>query len=622
MVRLSAHDNEFDCTHDPAHQDHLVCVKKRRSVIENPFLLYFFDRYHRHYHRRHVHGKKHFIADISLLSCAIVLLSFNIYNAILIPTLFPHIIDLTVTTDGPEFFSGREKAFTITLANNSRSDMEEVRLRLHPSKTFRITELSGASINSFGTTVYLGDLPKRARRIARVTGIPFNALGSHDAFGITLEYGLIGSRDKKSQESRFLYAISGSIYTLDPILPARITANQRFEGTATITPEIFSAANGNLTLTAPPPFRLDSLGSQNTLSVPIKFNTPTSISVKGKFVADASGAQNLHFKLTARHGTTDILQAEKIVTVEVLKPAVELELTPLDKESALQPDAEARYRLSWKHGGTLPAKNVTVGVKISGDFADLKNLESDDGVVTRTGSVVWTKNHKKSLGQFSENGHGAGEFSFRVKPRLDLSNFAADHDFRVRLQPFASYTIDEDEKGESFGTPVYAEVATALTASAAARYWTPEGEQIGRGPLPPRVGKLTRYPIVFAVQSGIHPASTAVLTAKLGKGVTLGSLQSGAGSLSISPDRQTISWNIGALPAILGVPNPLLRSTLFELGILPTPDMAGTDSTLLKDILLTARDSVSDTNITVHLPPVTTFLGADQRASGKSRVRP
>lgn len=615
----------YDCRHDPAHPDHLVCVAKREEIVRNPFTRFFFHRYHRHYHRRHRFGAHHLVADIVILSCIAGLLALNVVEAILLPTLFPRIVDLTVSTNRAQLTSGQETIFKIQATNTTGSTIRDVRVTVHPSPLFTGTELSGEdTLKQFGQTVYLGDIKNKKRTEFLVRTTPVGPLDAQLVMGTTIEYSLHSSSERVKDDRRFLASIGESIVHASLSAPVRIPGNQRFTGHVALNTDDTLFPRGIAVLSLPKSFHLESFGtSTSDNALPVDLTKPLSIPFTGRFAYGTTGIKSLRVNVFALHDGKEVLSERTQTSIAVVAPPLSVRVESADRQNALAPGDKGSFKILWENTSADPVRDATVGVKITGDFAARSSLSSPDGTQSQKGVLVWTKNHKKSLGELLPGKKGSAEFSFDIKPVLDLSPFKPDNDFRITLQPFATYTFGNNERGELFDIPLKMDVASHLSVSGGARYTTPEGEQIGRGPLPPRVGRETRYVIALFAKAGIHPVSNAIVTARLGKGVFMPT-QSLIQSKDIQYDAnsKTVTWGVPALPPGFGGDATVSRSTLFELALKPTADLAGRSATLLYDIRAQGVDTTLDTRVESNSPDITTLLSNDSKAKGKGVVRP
>ena len=125
------------------------------------------------------------------------------------------------------------------------------------------------------------------------------------------------------------------------------------------------------------------------------------------------------------------------------------------------------------------------------------------------------------------------------------------------------------------------------------RYFAPNGEQIGRGPLPPKVGEKTTYWLYFKVDNTLNTIENAVLTirfAPTGVGWTGRTSTSTGSDFLFDPFLQVTSWVLGTIPANRGFTQEAPTSAL-EVYVVPAPSMRGAIPLILKDMVLSGKDS-------------------------------
>jgi hypothetical protein len=153
-------------------------------------------------------------------------------------------------------------------------------------------------------------------------------------------------------------------------------------------------------------------------------------------------------------------------------------------------------------------------------------------------------------------------------------------------------------------------IAPRPTLSAEARYFTPEGDQIGRGPIPPTVGKETKYWILIRYTNSYYELRDINFSATLPTGVTWTGRSSVSLGEDISLDSNTrkINWKISRLSA---------RSTIglnFEVAYTPNPNQSGKYFDLLNQISFTASDPITNELITKTIPTINSSLPKDTEA--------
>lgn len=149
-------------------------------------------------------------------------------------------------------------------------------------------------------------------------------------------------------------------------------------------------------------------------------------------------------------------------------------------------------------------------------------------------------------------------------------------------------------------------IIAELKVEASVRYKTEEGDQVGFGPLPPRVGQPTKYWIFFSAQTNYGTIKNFQLTAKLPKNVRATGKLSGMSPEPLMINNQIISWKISELSPLLEE-NPIIGSAL-EVEIIPQADQIGLTPNLLEEIEVSAVDTFNNYSISRKIPDLTTKI--------------
>ena len=160
-----------------------------------------------------------------------------------------------------------------------------------------------------------------------------------------------------------------------------------------------------------------------------------------------------------------------------------------------------------------------------------------------------------------------------------------------------------------------------MTLDAAVRYFAFGGEQLGRGPLPPRVGKETRYWVFLKLTNTTNLVQDGLLALRLAPGV-LGTGQISAKEpLSYDETTGTVLWRLGTLEPWTGYSLPADEAA-FEITFNPAASQSGRVAPLVLDPFFTGRDSKTGEMVKVLTEPLTTNLTLDAIAAGRGVIRP
>jgi hypothetical protein len=177
--------------------------------------------------------------------------------------------------------------------------------------------------------------------------------------------------------------------------------------------------------------------------------------------------------------------------------------------------------------------------------------------------------------------------------------------------------VFKDAQGEMIlGERSVGLVNQSFPVASMVRYTTLAGDQIGVGPLPPRVGETTTYWIVWTIGPGSFTARQVSLAATLGPQVRA----TGAFSTSIpsafSTDGKNITWNVTEL----ALASAQTVTVAFEVSLTPTRDMRGKAAVLLNGGTATAIDTQTGARLSTRLREQTTDASQDLQLQDKGIV--
>lgn len=161
---------------------------------------------------------------------------------------------------------------------------------------------------------------------------------------------------------------------------------------------------------------------------------------------------------------------------------------------------------------------------------------------------------------------------------------------------------------------------TNLQFLAYARYFSQEGEQLGRGPLPPRVGEKTKYQIFWVLEKINLPLKNLFAEGYLADNVFWENfVPQEKENLFYDPLTKKITWRIGDILDKEEL-NLKSRGTIFEIALQPDESQINQEVPLIQNIKIKGFNALNNQPIFEELQDITTNLIFDKRAQGKSKV--
>lgn len=168
---------------------------------------------------------------------------------------------------------------------------------------------------------------------------------------------------------------------------------------------------------------------------------------------------------------------------------------------------------------------------------------------------------------------------------------AGESDIRLPVEPVTDeavwYAVPFQRRpdGNALGAVASAPISTPFTIHAAGRYYAASGDQIGVGPLPPRVGEATKVWIGLRLGPTTSDLSDVRVRVQLAPGVGVTGRDALPDGGSFSQTDTELIWNVGYLPA-----DGDGAQASFEIQITPTAEQAGSVPELITSVTAEGLD--------------------------------
>ena len=588
------------------------CVQGVGRAVHGPFRR----RYHRHYHPKHRHGRKHLIADLAMLAGILALLAVNVALFARLPIVTWSRAQLAWTILPPEVRVGAAVAATLSYTYDGAVPLTNVTVAWAlPSDGLEVISASPGTFDGATRTLHLGAIAPGASGHITMQFVPLAPTGTALPFRVRW----FGTGERGNEQATIVGTLTmrGVAVDIDDVdVPPLIPAGG--EATVVVRPHVFLADSARSSLAlrvdAAAPLLIEEVAPDVT-SAPA-WDRPRTLHLH----APSAGVFPIRMELVRRLGDAVIPLGS--VTVPVAVTAVPISVRVERREeapsAAVLPGATLPLRVRYvlpPNVGSGPVPSL--GLDIAGGLATIAPLgltTPGARVVTMRG-VEWALPTTSATGERSvtvripawiDGGARADEASYVMTPVMVLAGPPL-----VWTDPHPT-TPASWVRGAAFTIPVSSRVRAVSTA----RYFTPEGEQLGRGPLPPRVGVATKYWVTWSVTSVFRDADRVVMTAILPPNVAwTGRVSVEAGD---APDfdstSRTVRWRAGVV-SVGDTP----ATASFEVALTPLAAEARNAAVLLGESRVEATDSLG-TALRGSTPPVTTELPMDSHARGKGIV--
>ncbi|MFA5047780.1 MAG: hypothetical protein WC516_01925 [Patescibacteria group bacterium] len=616
--------NVSDADQEVLIEPQKLLVKKGGNVVIgtlNVFITPAKKRYHQFYHPQK--NKKwywHVIIDLLLALAVISLVAFNVYlwqKADLLSN-----IDITISTEPKEISSGSDVTYVINYHNKSRAQLSDGQLTVNLPANFIKKEISPRDVFSDHTNTFsLGNIDGGANGQLKISGTVWGSVGSTQKIKANLNFASPASssatapgrlRDQKSVA--YSYNISRSLVSLDLTAPNEVSNNHAFDGNLKYS----NLSDNQLAKIIIKIEGLDkdfsilssSLADQNSFWTIEKIAPQSSgqINFSGKFFTPENVTSrpiklNLYVELASGER---LLQQTLEKNTSIIHSKFLLQLSSDIKN--ITPGQTMDYVLHYENKETSTLKNIRISAHLSGDF-----------IYNNDSQIFWSANNFPALASVDPGRSGDIKFKITAKKSVKQTQ-ATQKNFIVESWAEGSYntSLNPNDTIFSLSEKNIQKINTTLNIQTFARYYSPEQEQLGVGPVPPVVGQKTKYWIFLSPDNSYNDLKDITLTASLAKNVswTMKTTATSDNDVQYNPNNNQITWIIKTLPAASSFFPPV--GTGFEVQLIPASDQAGAVANLLENIKMSATDAFTSDQITTSAKDVTTKLIFDrwEKSSG------
>lgn len=577
--------------------------------------------YQNHYHLQFAHARKLFLFDLSLVMLIMGLAGLTLYWFWYDPTIAEKVAlhvranSDTDNTEAGRIRSGEKITFAIEYANNSGQELDATELRIRLPQHFIMQSTAGAVFNTSTQTFAIGRVLRNTNQAVYATGIFYGTPGTDEHVVAELHYIPSLRAQPESKLAALITNLRDSVLQTSLELPARLPAHSNTKTTLTLhntyhydLPEILIPfATGTVSLSG----ARSEVGTINAEGWRVPGLKPNE-----KAALDFTLITNVPGQIsTATLRLTPYIFPNKI---SVAQQTLEKNWTVARPEVAVNSNWEnpmaaagtnQKLTVTLRNHGTESIQNLTLTLPLGGNI-DTARWNAANGGRIANGAAVLTRAHDARLAQLDPGQEITFVFTVPIK---NFPTGAANTKLSLPIRLHAQIEgITSEFDTDSF-TPELP-LGTALTVSGEARYYTAEGDQLGRGPLPPQVGKQTKYAILLRAANAIGDAENVRLTATVPTGIEWTGKTSVSRGQEITYDAGTrrLTWSARSFPALAEL------SAFIEVGFTPTEAQRGQTVVLLQNIVLEGTDAILNQSLRATTPALTSALKADTLAQSAS----
>lgn len=603
--------------------------------------------YQKKYRFRFMHAKKLFVFDMTLLLSAALLLVATIFWWTYNPTIEDLIsIEITTATHAADeedkkiaenerklekitrIASGDHITFLIRVTNESDVAIDEAVMHLRMPAGFLFEKAGPAE--SFATTTYafqIGRIESKKTVETSLEGLLYGTPDQETHLAATLSYAQEGRAFIEQKIARMLLILRESRIAAVIKAPERIAGESEVPIELAISNAYHHAVNNLIIPISEHPAFI--LKTATTTHGRIENGTWLMDTLPAGATASLTGLLETHLRKTALQATYEIIPVISIHEIEfpqtpathvfeVIHPEISAEAywspsSVVSSDISAMPGEVVTLTLLLENTGTIPLGDAVLHIPIPSGIVDQGRLVSLNHGTMKNGALIMTKKENSALAAFSVSEKKSITLAIPIRKAPEGGT-----DITLTLAPEISAIVSDIPAAEvrtTAETPPLP-IGTRLLLFGESIYYTNDGDQLGRGPLPPVLGKETKYWVLLSLQNGTSRVRDVSMEIALAKGVawTDKSSVNYGGSISYDAKKHTAHWKTAALPA------HATAHISLQIGVTPDAASIGTVPSLISSANATAIDAYTDRSILVVMGGVKADLFGDMIGKEKGMI--
>ncbi len=552
--------------------------------------------YQQKYHLKFSHARKLFIFDMLLLASIFVIGGLATFWYFYDPTITKLVdlkLEVAATEPNPDqagrVLSGEDIILIAAYQNNSQVDLIDPVLHFNLPPGFLLTQVeSGTYVTSTGSVTLKTARPKTGAEV-KLTGRFFAAPNTDTKFAAELVYHQPSHTNYEVRGASLLGITRGSVLTATITAPDTIYSQGTFDSQLVVK-NIYrtNSPAAEIRVTTPDhttiQFKNPSTGEikNNTWQLPALTagqSATSSVAITTNLPAETKELL-LDFTPIVTINSTDISQTPATMRAKVVRP--DITISSSWEKTKLAPGQSSALNITVANTGDITLNDVALNISLPSNINAIA-LRANNPYPIKNNALMITS---KEISELATLLPGQSKVVSVTIPIINFPTGQTDLNLNVPIRTSARTKASPVLFEKSYTTPGLP-IGTSLRLIPDAHYYSLEGDQLGRGPLPPKVGKETKYWALLTLQNGTSETDTVSMSATLAPGVTF------TGKSNVSRGREpiynastrTLTWQTNDLPAHESA------QINVELAITPTEAQRGTIPLLLTNIHASAHDN-------------------------------
>lgn len=527
--------------------------------------------------------------------------------------------DVEVEVLGPvSVASSQPLTMDVVIQNNSTLKLETVDLIFDYPEGTRDHEDLSKSV----TVVRRGidDIEGQSAIKETQTASLFGEEGTKQIVEVTVEYRLEGSSAIYQKKANFDVVIQSSPIALKVETDKEITAGQEMEFDIEVTSNSSKVLH-NVVLIGEYPFGFKATtaepapvsGSNAWYFETLNPNETKTIRLVGRVEAQDGEERVFKFSTGLAQAETedrlDVIFTTEVATIDIKRSFLSVDIT-FDKEAGDTFVKSGQRNISgevvFNNNLDDPVQDVRIEVELVGDVIDKNSVDAISGFYNSADNkIIWTKSTNDLFEEIRARERSSTSFTFRTKDLGSGTSLFKNPEVSFNIK-ITGLRVNENEVEEEISSEVFKKVIFLSDVDFVASTLAVSGPFTNTGPLPPQAEKETTFNIVWEISNSSNDLKNAQITARVPEYVQWKNIVKPDGEdITFDSIKRTITWNIGDIEAGIGYTFKK-RTLAFQVGLTPSLSQVGDSPILINDMVFTAMDSFTNTEIREVSSSITT----------------
>jgi hypothetical protein len=358
----------------------------------------------------------------------------------------------------------------------------------------------------------------------------------------------------------------------------------------------------------------------NTWSLPVlKAGTGNRITVTGTLSGKESESKAISVALKRNIDNTYVDYEKTGTTTVISSPLLNLNTTVNGSSDYISHAADTlNYQVNYQNASTYTFNGLVLAVKLEGSMYDFNTVDPKGGFYdSSTHTITWNSTVVPNFISLTPRTSGLVNFSIKLRP--SVSGTGSGSLFAHAGVQLVTQNVPDAIQADQISTTN--DLVTKITSQPTFRtalYYS-DAAFGSSGPMPPRANQETSFTVHWQVVNPGNQLDNAKIVGTLPQGVTwknVVSVGSGQAQPTFNKNTSQVTWNLGSLPAGVGVNGVPTYELVFQISVKPSPTQTGSAALLVSNTSLSGVDSFTKENIVVNVSDLTTNSTVDQSGNG------